>query len=159
MKDFPIYPHLGMTEDELAGICEELFTGDMVLQSRIEAITDYESKIAHYEERVTDHHKEVNRLEDRIDEINAELKAASRMKAETHSLIAGMKYHIKVATARIKTAHNSIERRKRQLYLSEARRRLSSLGKELKLNIGRRAAKGLGAAVIDKPNETQAAPQ
>jgi hypothetical protein len=150
--NFPIYPHLGITEAELVEICEALFADDPVLAKHLARAADFEVKILQYEEREREHHAEVDRLTGVEDDLRAEMKKIGTMKAETHGLIAGMKYHIKLAKERIKQCGTSRETRKRQLYMHEVRRRLGILGKELKLGIGGfRAGKGLGTAVYDRP--------
>lgn len=149
---FPIYDHLGMTEADLNQICEALFADDPVLAKHLARAAEFEVKIGQYEEREREHLAEVDRLTSVEDDLRAELKKTGTMKAEAHGLIAGMKYHIKLAKERIKQCATSRETRKRQLYLHEARRRLGILGKELKLGVGGfRAGSGLKTAVYDKP--------
>jgi ribosomal protein L9 len=140
-----------MTEEQLAVLCEELFAADPVLAKHLQAITDQEEKIVEYDRRSQARIEEIRVIEARLDELNAELRATTSQKGVLHGYVAHDKYHTKMATARIKQAHQSIEKRKRQLYLSEARRRLGVLGKELKLGIGGyRAGRGLGTVVVDK---------
>lgn len=87
-------------------------------------------------------------MEEKLDNLRADVKATETAIRHTHSLVQGMRYHRKLAGQRINQAHSAIDRRKRALYLAEARRRLGQLGKELKLGIGRRAAKNEGTAVL-----------
>jgi len=151
MMNLPIYPHLGMTEAQLAEICEELFAADPVLAKYLQAIADYEANLLVYGQREQDYTAEINRLDARIDEINAELKATNTLRGDARGAAASNKYHIKMATVRLREVHTRMERRKKQLYLGEARKRLGALGKELKLGIGGyRAGRGLGTAVVDK---------
>lgn len=148
MYNFPIYPHLGMTEAEFTNICEELFRADPVLAKHLQNITDLEAKIADYLNREAEHTTERRAMEEKLDTLRADVKALETAIRHTHSLVQGMKYHRKLAAQRINQAHSSIDRRKRALYLAEARRRLGQLGKELKLGMGRRVSKNEGTAVI-----------
>lgn len=134
--NFPVYEHLGMTEVEMAQICDALFADDGPLlkhQSRIETL---QFNIEDYAKREEGFVGQVRDFEAREDELRAELKKIATMKAEMHGLVAGMKYHQKLAKHRIRETETQIDKRKKQLYLHEARRRLSMIGKELKLNRG-----------------------
>lgn len=140
--NLPIYPHLGMTEDQLAEICEELFLADPVIAKWLQSQVDYRAKIENYHERERNFELDIDKLVEQIERLTGEIRALDEQKRVIRGAIANMVYSRKMADCRIREADKSIEKRKRQLYLSEARRRLAALGKEMKLGIGTGSSRG-----------------
>ena len=162
MPSLPIFPHLGMTEEAFDAICQELFDADPVLAGHKTREVEYLQKSRDYEQRITALKEEVNRFDLEAAELEGRLKAITRQKRETLGQVASYTHHIKIAGSRAREAVVSHARRQKQLYMSEARRRLGRLGKELKLGVGGyRAGRGRGTEIIDKEpkHETQTTPQ
>lgn len=147
MIKLPIFPHLGMTEEELGTICEEIFRSDPVIARYLERIEHLAKLASEHDARVHELTKELNGIEGQEDELKAKLKHLDTLRRELHGNIAHTKYHSMLAVTRSTQSEKAIEKRKRQLYLDEAKRRLRLLGKELKLGIGTRSKQGTG--IID----------
>lgn len=144
----PVYDHLGMTEDQLLEITRGLWDCDPVLAKHADNIGRYERSIAEFTERAQQHYAEVQAIELEQDKLKAELRRLDTMRRETRGKAASMEFHAKLSADRIRQTLTSISKRRRQLYLAEAQRRLRQLGKELKLGRGSRAKRGLPTQVL-----------
>ena len=152
LRALPIYDHLGMTEDQLATICRELWDCDPVIARHRDRITEREQAIVEFQRREDEHDAEVSRIENEENKLKAELRRLDTLKREVRGAAAGMRYHVKRSKDDIRVAESSIVKRKRQLYYNEAQKRLRALGKQLKLGRGGRAQNGHGSAVITHEN-------
>ena len=79
---------------------------------------------------------------------HGEDKELDTLRREARGQAVSYKFHAKLAFNRIREAGAAITKRRKQLYLSEAQRRLRALGKQLKISKGTRALAGKPTAVV-----------
>lgn len=125
------YPYLDLTPEDL----QLVFDNDASLQRHRQAIAEFEVKIADYERRESEHLAALEKLLDEANALRARLRANDTEMREVRGSIQQMKFHTHLAQRRIKERMHQLEKRQRAVFHSEVKRRLSQMGRELRINV------------------------
>lgn len=140
------YPYLNLTEEELRGMMD----CDSVINAHHDRIKQFEDSIREYESRIANHTSVIDRLTDERGRLEALIKANETEIREARGRLNSDRYSLKMAQKRIEERGVAIDKRQKVIFNFEVRRRLAQMGRDLKLNVGQRAARNMGEAVVPR---------
>lgn len=128
------FPHLQITPEEL----EDMFNRDSLIRDCLVRVEEQEEKNKRFDSEAHECEQTLASLDERRVALEAELRVVDTQIREVKGAIKSWKYHRQLGVQRISMLHARIEARKRMAYKQEVAARLKAIGKELKLDVGRR---------------------
>ena len=127
--------YVQLSEEEVLG----LFQTDAPIAQARRRIVEQQEKIREYAERDEQHRAAIDKLDDEEMDLLAQIKVLDTQRREIKGLIEGNRYHAKLAERRILQSEMKIAQREKKVVQHELEKRLKTIGRELKQNVGLRA--------------------